>query len=214
MVNFHDFCEHVVHIMQEWHQQNGSHPSRVTPKMKHWQNQLCHNYGEESKAYSNQRNTESRKKQLSMAVNLCGVLLVLPPSPHQLHSSLEDNSLRSQCETLSQVTSEAEQALQSIMYVGFNLSGDHLKYCHKVLVPVSPNLELTQARKVAFLKNFTRRTKQSQTPVTKDYSWDIQQTTKVWKKKLGGVSLKKQTNSESKAPMVIRKFRRLQARIW
>lgn len=102
-----------------------------------------------------------------MVANLCDILLVLPPSPHQLDSSLKDNSLHSQSETLSQVTSEAEQALPIIVYVGFNLSGDYLKYCHQALVPVSPNSELTQARKVAVIsQKLYKVNKQPQKPVT------------------------------------------------
>ena len=74
-----------------------------------------------------------------MVANLCGILLVLPLSPHQPDSSLEDDSLYSQCGFLSQVTKETEKALQIIVFVGFNQSGDYLKYCHKALVPVSTN---------------------------------------------------------------------------
>lgn len=86
-----------------------------------------------------------------MVANLCGILLALPPFPHQLDSSFEDDSLLSQCRILSQVTKEAQQALQIIVYVGFNQSRDYLKYYHKLFVPVSPSSELTQAIKVAVI---------------------------------------------------------------
>lgn len=41
-----------------------SHPSTETLRNEYYQNQLCQNSGKQLKVYSNQGNTESRKRQL------------------------------------------------------------------------------------------------------------------------------------------------------
>lgn len=86
-----------------------------------------------------------------MVANLCGIYLPFPHPLTSLLTVLKMTACFSQCfpSAFSQVTKEAEQASQVIVYVGFNQSRDYLKYCYKLSVPVWSNSELTQAIKAA-----------------------------------------------------------------
>lgn len=79
-------------------------------------NQVCQDWKTEKVLH--QMNTESRKKQVKNGIKSCFILVALAPPSPQLSGNLLDESLHSQCGTLSSASRESSADLtHNLLYL-------------------------------------------------------------------------------------------------